>query len=271
MLCTVNSSLFNSAEASIRIPIHSLEIWCGWERLSYKASSALLSPNDFTKASSFYLCLYFSCFSSLWHHWHTLLASLPYTFFLLSFLDNAFLHSSHNCCFIVLIYLGKNKALSMPGRNMSSDNAKATYRKSWIIFCYLQVYQMKVCRTGHCDFSCVSESLRSLAREAAFAVWVPLAFPAFSSWRKEKHNTDWKNFWRDQDGKIWDWKRLLMHWLAGRLSSGVQLVLNKILACLMLGRCSVILLNQSPHGNTIIRINMYSSAMCFLNEVWIEE
>lgn len=34
----------------------------------------------------------------------------------------------------------------------------------------------------------------SLAREAAFAVLVPLTFPALVSWRKEKHNTDWKSF-----------------------------------------------------------------------------
>lgn len=155
----------------------------------------------------------------------------------------------------------------MPGRNTSSNNAKATNRKSWIIFCYLQAYKKKVCRKGCCDFSRVSESLRSPAREVAFAAWLPLAFPSFCSWRKEKHNIDWKNFWQDQNRKIWDWKWLLMHWLTGCLSSGVQLVLNKILACLMLGRCSVILLNQNPHENKIIRINMYSSAMCFLNEV----
>jgi len=136
---TVSSSHFNSAEISIHIPSQSLELWCECRRLTYKASSAVLSPNDFTKASSFYLFLYFSCFSSLWHHWHKLLASLLYRFFLLSFLDNAFLHSSHNSCFIILIYLGKNKALSMLGRNMSSNNAEVTYRKSQIIFCCLQV------------------------------------------------------------------------------------------------------------------------------------
>lgn len=152
---------------------------------------------------------------------------------------------------------------------MSSNNAKATYRKCWIIFCYLQVYKLKVCRKGLCDFSHVSESLRSLAREAAFAVWLPLAFLAFLEKRKAQY--DWKYFWQDQRRKIWDWKWLLMHWLAGHLSSGVQLLLNKILAWLMLGRCSVILLNQSPHENKIIRINMYSSAMCFLNEVQIED
>lgn len=103
----VNSSDFNSAEISICIPTQSLEIWCGCGRLTYKASSAVLSPNNFTKASSFCPCFYSSWFSSLWHHWHTVLASLPCTFFLLSFLDNAFLYSTPNCCFIQLIYLGE--------------------------------------------------------------------------------------------------------------------------------------------------------------------
>lgn len=119
-----------------------------WKTNPQSPHKAVLSPNDFTKASSFYLCLYFSCFSSLWHHWHTLLSSLPYIFFLLSFLDNVFLYSNHYCCFIILIYLGKNKALSMPGRYTSSNNAKETYRKSWIIFCYLKVCKTRVCRKG---------------------------------------------------------------------------------------------------------------------------
>lgn len=170
ILYMVNSSHFNSADISICIPTQSLEIWCECGRLIYKASSAVLSPNDFTKASSFYPCLYFSFSSSLWHHWHILLARLPYTFFLLSFLDNSFLHSSHNCCFIILICLGKNKALSIPRRITGSKTTKATYRKSWITFCYLQVYRVKVCRKRHCDFSCIGENLRFLLREAAFAM-----------------------------------------------------------------------------------------------------
>lgn len=71
--------------------------------------------------------LYFSCSSGLWHHQHSLLASLPYTFLPLCFLDNAVLHSSHNCWFLVLIYFRKKEALAMLGRNISNNKAKATY------------------------------------------------------------------------------------------------------------------------------------------------
>lgn len=48
----------------------------------------------------------------------------------------------------------------------------------------------------------MSENIRSYAREAAFTVCLPLEFPVFGSWTKEKHNAEWKKIWQSKDTKI---------------------------------------------------------------------